>query len=278
MSHAAATPDDDLAELVIEAGSKIAPTAPKRSGIQSIPGEESKAAQGAYQEPPMPSWLRPILEGIESLSIAHNENALRLSRIEKSLGYNDQLAQLVAECRQSLDQRNIVNRTMFEALHTELKGYKDAFMVEAVLRPVIRDLITLYDDICEIHRQTRASIAAQESRGELESAGMVLFENVGTMSRNLEHNVHFLLEVLERMDVTLLPMNPGKLDKRTQRAVAVEPAETPEQDNMVARVAKRGFQCRDRVVRPEEVIIYKWKEGCLIALDTPAPPQTRQPQ
>jgi len=226
----------------------------------------------------MPSWLRPILEGIESLSNAHNENALRLSRIEKSLGYNDQLAQLVAECRQSLDQRNIVNRTMFEALHTELKGYKDAFMVEAVLRPVIRDLITLYDDICEIHRQTRASIAAQESRGELEGGGMVLFENVGTMSRNLEHNVHFLLEVLERMDVTLLPMNPGKLDKRTQRAVAVEPAEAPDQDNMVARVAKRGFQCRDRVVRPEEVIIYKWKEGCLIALDTPASPQTRQPQ
>ena len=91
----------------------------------------------------MPSWLRPILENLESLNNAHNENALRLSRIEKSLGYNDQLAQLVAECRQSLDQRNIVNRTMFEALHTELKGYKDAFMVEAVLRPVIRDLITL---------------------------------------------------------------------------------------------------------------------------------------
>ena len=98
------------------------------------------------------------------------------------------------------------------------------------------------------------------------------------MSRNLEHNVHFLLEVLERMDVTLLPMNPGKLDKRTQRAVAVEAAETPAQDNMVARVAKRGFQCRDRVVRPEEVIIYKWKEGCLIALESPAQPQTRQPQ
>jgi molecular chaperone GrpE (heat shock protein) len=219
----------------------------------------------------MPSWLKPILQGIESLNNAHNENALRLTRIEKALTASEQLPQIIAETRQALDQRNVINRVLFEALHTELKGYKDAFMLDAVLRPVIRDLITLYDDVCEIHRQTTASIAAQESRGEIRGGGIVLLENVATMSRNLEHNVHFILEVLERMDVTLLPINPGKLDKRTQRAVAVEPAESPEQDNMVVKVAKRGFQTRDRVVRAEEVVIQKWKEGCLIALEPPRP-------
>jgi molecular chaperone GrpE (heat shock protein) len=267
MSHAAATPDDDLAELVIEAGTKIAPS-PKKTGIHSglHPAPVPEEAHPVH-EPPMPSWLRPILQGIESLNNAHNENALRLTRIEKALTASEQLPQIIAETRQALDQRNIINRVMFEALHTELKGYKDAFMLDAVLRPVVRDLITLYDDVCEIHRQTTASIAAQESRGEIRGSGIVLLENVATMSRNLEHNVHFILEVLERMDVTLLPINPGRLDKRTQRAVAVEPAESPDLDNLVIKVVKRGFQSRDRVVRAEEVVIQKWKEGCLIALE-----------
>jgi len=38
---------------------------------------------------------------------------------------------------------------MFEALHTELKTYKDAFILESVLRPVIRDLISVYDDMAD---------------------------------------------------------------------------------------------------------------------------------
>ncbi len=274
MSHAAATPDDDLAGLVIEAGTKIAPSAPKRSGIHPPPAEEPRASA----EPPTPAWAQAILNNIEALSDGQNENALRLSRLEKALSSSDQVFQILGETRQALDQRNIINRVMFEALHTELKSYKDAFMLDAVLRPVVRDLITLYDDICEIHRQTIASIAAQEARGETRGGGVVLLENVATMSRNLEHNVHFILEVLERMEVTLMPENPGKLDKRTQRAVAVEMAETPDQDNMVIKVAKRGFQCRDRIVRAEEVVIFKWKEGFLVALDNPAQPQTREPQ
>src|SRR6185295_15349002 len=125
MSHAAATPDDDLAELVIEAGTKIAPAAPKKTAIHSgiHPAPTPVAEAQPLQEAPMPSWLKPILQGIESLNNAHNENALRLTRIEIALTASEQLPQIIAETRQALDQRNVINRVLFEALHTELKGY-----------------------------------------------------------------------------------------------------------------------------------------------------------
>jgi molecular chaperone GrpE (heat shock protein) len=257
--------------IVIEAATRVE-TGPQKSGVR-IPGKE-----GASETPP--AWVRPILEGLDALNRAHNENALRLTRIEKHVGVtggvNEQVAQLLAESRTTLEQRNGVSRVMFEALHGELKAYKDAFILEAVLRPVIRDLITLYDDMTEIHRQMNASIAAQEARGGVTGPGVLLLENVQVMSSNIEHNIHFILEVLERMEVTLLEENLGKLDRRTQRAIAVETAETPDQDQSVIRIVKRGFTSRHRVVRPEEVVIQKWKDGCLEVI--PAPSTTQPPR
>lgn len=283
MSQAATTPEEDLSEqlkaIVIEAASRAEPVAPPRSAVRA-PAPAPVA--GAPAEAAMPGWMKPLLEGIEALNRAHNENALRLTRIEKRLDTSEQanehVPQILAESRQALDQRNVVSRMLFEALHAELKSYKDAFMLESVLKPVIRDLITLYDDMTEIRRQTLASLNVQQGRAEVTGGELFLMESVQTMGSNIEHNVHFILEVLERLEVTLIPENPGKLDKRIQRAVAVESAENAEQDQQVVKIVKRGFQCKDRVVRPEEVVIRKWKEGCLMALPTPHSPQPSQPK
>lgn len=228
------------------------------------PAEDERRALQSLQS--LPQMLRPLILGIEALSRAQNDHSNALERIDKSLAIQEALPQVLAETKQALDQRNTVNRAMFEALHSELKGYKDGFLIENVVRPIIRDLISLYDDISEIQRQMNACIADQEARGGVTGGGVVLFESVQQMARNLEHNVHFILEVLERMEVTYIPSNMGKLDKRTQRAVAVEVAEDPDEEQNVIRVVKRGFQCGERVIRPEEVVIQKWKEGFLVAL------------
>jgi molecular chaperone GrpE (heat shock protein) len=66
--------------------------------------------------------------------------------------------------------------------------------------------------------------------------------------------------------VTPLPLGTGKLDKHAQRAVALEIAEDPDADSDIVRSVKRGFAWKGRVVRPEEVVIKKWKEGFLVAL------------
>jgi molecular chaperone GrpE (heat shock protein) len=148
---------------------------------------------------------------------------------------------------------------MFEALHGELKTYKDTFLLEAVLRPVIRDLISLYDDISEIHRQLALALSSQEERGNLAGSALILFENVAAPAKQLEHNRDAIIEVLERLDVTLLPLGSGKLDKLSQRATSVELTDNSDLDNEIVKVTKRGFTWKDRVMRPEEVVIKKWK-------------------
>jgi molecular chaperone GrpE (heat shock protein) len=82
--------------------------------------------------------------------------------------------------------------------------------------------------------------------------------------------MEFIREVLNRLEVAIMPPHTGKLDKHSQRAVVVEMAEDQEQDGTVVRALKPGFMWKDRIFRPEEVVIRKWKEGFLVALKAEA--------
>ncbi len=100
--------------------------------------------------------------------------------------------------------------------------------------------------------------------GVLELTGAVFFgreENMRNAVVNLDHNIHFILEVLERLDVTQIPSQGGKLDKLVQKAVLVESASEPDEDFDIVRSVRRGFQWRDRIVRAEEVVIKKWRDS-----------------
>lgn len=218
--------------------------------------------------------LRPLFEGIEALAKAQSEQAGALDRVEKVMAGQETLPKMLTETKQALDQRHSVSRSMFEALHSELKSYKDGFLLESVLRPVIRDMISLYDDLAEVHRQLALTLTVHEKRGDLTGGALILFENVLAPVSHLEHSCDSIIEVLERLEVTMIPTNTGKLDKRNQRAVSLEMVDSAEQDQQVVKVVKRGFQWKDRIIRPEEVVIKKWKDATIAA---PGSDADRQP-
>jgi molecular chaperone GrpE (heat shock protein) len=227
----------------------------------------------------LPQMLRPLVQGLEAATRAAGENKVLLNKIgeklEQKIAEPEQKAGEVAEAQKALpdlienlrgllEQKNTVNQKMFAALHEELKGYKDGFLLESVHKPIIRDLISLYDDLTAIHSQMQETVVdAAKTPG---ITGAALLERLKTMDMNIEHNCEFLIEVLARLEVTLLPVGEGKLDMHTQRALAVEIAEDPDDDGMIVRTLKRGFLWKGRVVRPEEVVMKKWKEGFLVAL------------
>ena len=187
--------------------------------------------------------------------------ALRsLGAVSKSIDESVQaLPKAVAELRALLEMKNGVSHSMFSALHEELKGYKDGFLLQSVYRPIIRDLVSVYDDLTEIHRQITAAIAeAGEGAGDAPGTKLIL-SRMQTMEMNLGHNVEFILEVLARLEVTQFPSGEGKLDKCRQRAVAVEPSTNPEDDTLVVRIVKRGFLWHERVLRPEEVVVKRFQ-------------------
>lgn len=223
----------------------------------------------------MPQMLRPLVQGLEAVTRATGENTTILQKLDKttdaSASAQTDLPTMIRDLQALLDQKNGLNQRMFDAMHQELKGYKDGFLLESVHKPIIRDLITLYDDLSRTHRQLQE--AAGDSAKMEPGLADKLFERLKTMDTNVEHNCEFIVEVLARLEVTMLPIGSGKLDKQTQRAVAVEMAEDPDDDGDIVRVVKRGFFWKDRVLRAEEVVIKKWKEGFLVALANPPPPQ-----
>jgi len=216
----------------------------------------------------VPQMLRPLVQGLEAVTRAAGENTTVLHKLDKaseqSVAAHADLPGLINGLHDLLDQKNGLNERMFDALHEELKGYKDGFLLESVHKPIIRDLISLYDDLAAIHRQMQDSVA-EAARLPADDA-LKLLEHLKTMDTNIEHNGEFIVEVLARLEVVMLAVGTGKLDKHTQRAVAVEIAEDPDDDGVIVRSVKRGFAWKGRVLRAEEVIIKKWKEGFLVAL------------
>lgn len=229
-------------------------------------GEEEKALK-SYQS--LPQMLRPLVVGLEAIGRATGENTQLLLKLERGTGdagkTEQEVPELVAELKSIVEQKNAVSRQMFDALHEELRSYKDGFLLDAVHRPLIRDLITLYDDLSEIRRQAHEAVALH---ARMES-GADLHGRLRDMAMHLDHHLDFVLEVLARLEVLQMPIGLGKLDKRTQRAMAVEPAATQEEDMLVIRTLKRGFLWKERVVRAEEVVIKKWKEGFLAVVPSP---------
>lgn len=180
-----------------------------------------------------------------------------LQKIEQVLASHEALPTLMNEVKAAVERKNAVNKAMFDALHVELKSYKDTFILEAVLKPVIHDLIVIYDDAFDIHKHLNAMLVSLESVERPDALKPVSSKIKNSVTRT-EHHVHFLIEVLERLDVTQMPLSTGKLDKLTQRAVAVESTEDSSEDQTIIRTVKCGFIWRDRVFRPEEVVIKKW--------------------
>ena len=84
---------------------------------------------------------------------------------------------------------------------------------------------------------------------------------------NLTGFRHALTEVLARLEVesyedrhdALRQEALQTLDAKLHRTIAVEPTDDPELNNRVARIHKHGFYWRERVFRPQEITVFRYK-------------------
>jgi len=215
--------------------------------------------------PSLLQMLRPLVLGLEALTRVTLESKEALSKLEETCAVQKDLPTLMTGVQETLDKRSAINQQLFDALHEELKGYRDGFLLEVLQKPLVRDLVCLFDDLSTIRRQIAAFAAEAKTSGEAAPCASTS-EFLKHLEENLDHSVDFVVEVMSRMEVTQLEPALGKLDKKNQRAISVELADSPEEDGDIIRSVKPGFIWRERVVRPEEVVVKKWKEGYLVAI------------
>lgn len=192
---------------------------------------------------------------------AHHATPLPLEALAKEF---KRLESIETEIRR-LGSVETANQKLFDALHAELKTYKDNFLFDSLQRPYIRDLVSLFDDLSEVHAQMLKRLEESASKKGGEDSEDTEF--LRTLAGNVENQIAHMIEVFLRMDVVLIRTCVGApLDKKNHRTMAIEPADGPDNDATIARSIKPGFFWRERTVRPEDVVVRRWT-----APGTPAP-------
>ncbi len=202
--------------------------------------------------------VRPLALELEVIKRAGSDNNRLITALHKTLSEqkaNPHALDSLAEQMKRLATVESGNVKLFDALHAELKTYKDNFLFDALQKPFIRDLVTLFDDFTAVHAQTgeRLQAVAETDPGSDEAAFLKRIYG------NLENNLHHILEVFLRMDVTIVQTPVGApIDKKVHRAVSVAPAATPADDSLIERSVRPGFFWHERSVRPEDVVVRRW--------------------
>lgn len=138
------------------------------------------------------------------------------------------------------------NEKLFDALHGELRSYKEETIREAMQKPFLIDLVQLRDEIERVSGQ----LGQVAGGGEIERP-----------RHNLENALHFIDEILARHSVEVMG-GAEWFDARTRRAVGVRPVETEGESGRVLEVRRRGYLWRGKVLRPEDVIVGRRLAGC----------------
>lgn len=146
----------------------------------------------------------------------------------------DELTELFRERIRS----DAVQQKAFDQLYEELRQYKDDFIFQTE-KPFLLDLLLFYDSL----NWFQQSLQKQEMSADV-------------VADSFQYLLDEFLELLYRRDVVPCESSSA-FDRRMHKAVRVVPVSDPKQDWRVQAILKRGFVRGDRLLRAEEVAVYR---------------------
>ena len=129
----------------------------------------------------------------------------------------------------------------FERLYAELDELKRDSAFNQ-LRPLYADLILLFDRI--------DNLSEGQHHDDIPAADYLI---------TLKTFRDELRELLYRRGVEIIRTDQTKFDCTWQRAVGTEDTIHDQEDSYVSRVVRKGFTAEGRLIRPEEVIVKRFK-------------------
>jgi len=153
------------------------------------------------------------------------------------------LAQEMGEFRKMLNDRlsnDKVREKAFDQLYDELRQYKEDFLFQAE-KPLLLDLLLFYDSL----NWFQESLIKQEMSPDV-------------IADSFQYLIDEFLEVLYRRDV--VPVEESAVfDRTVHKAVKVADTDDEKSDQRIAQVLKRGFVRANKQLRPEEVVITRYR-------------------
>jgi molecular chaperone GrpE (heat shock protein) len=149
----------------------------------------------------------------------------------------------LAETRKMVHERlsnDKVREKAFDQLYDELKQYKEDFLFQAE-KPLLLDLLLFYDSL----NWFQESLVKQEMSPDV-------------IADSFQYLIDEFLEVLYRRDV--VPMEQLEMfDRTVHKAVKVVDSDDARTDQRISQVLKRGFNRAEKQLRPEEVVISRFR-------------------
>ena len=191
-----------------------------------------------------PNWVDEDLAVDESV-LSESEFDLPESEVEVGSQIADKLDELagyVSDLNQQFSDRlsrDAAKEKAFDHLYGELETVKQDSSFER-FKPLYLDLILLFDrlDRCRVDN---AAVSGEE-----------LYNFLLTLKEEL-------LEVLYRQGIELVSSDGNSFDATKQRAIATETTTVKAENNQLAEIVRRGFRYQNRLLRPEEVIVKKFR-------------------
>ena len=132
---------------------------------------------------------------------------------------------------------------LLDNVHEERTKYRDNFFTDKFQKPLIKDLIQLHDNVT-----TRITTSETEET----------INELNFVRQNL-------LNILERMNVETYEnyfepdIYPRKRNLKLHKIIEIIDTEKQEKNNFVSEITKEGFMWNEKVIRPQNVKIYKLK-------------------
>lgn len=133
-----------------------------------------------------------------------------------------------------------VREKAFDQLYEELRQYKEDFLFQAE-KPLLLDLLLFYDSM----NWFQESLIKQEMSPDV-------------IADSFQYLMDEFLEVLYRRDVVPVDEH-NRFDATVHRAIKVQETDDESADYKVAQVLKRGFARAKKPLRPEEVVILRYR-------------------
>jgi molecular chaperone GrpE len=130
---------------------------------------------------------------------------------------------------------------LIDSLHRELQAHREGLTFR-ILRPLLLDLISLYDEFDTFSSYTRLQETPEAVK---------LFGHMHVFQENIE-------DILYRHGVEVFIVEQETFLPSQQRNIRTIPTTEQAQDKHIARRVRQGFRYEEKVLRPEMVEIYKY--------------------
>lgn len=189
--------------------------------------------------------IAAVPESVSTEEVGESEQTKGLNELLSMLIENNSFLTEIKDLIENRLEYDAVKEKAFDKLYEDMRQQRELpNILDRNIKPLLTDLLLLYDNMKHFDK----FLTRQES------------SNSETILQEFKYLLDDLLETLYRQEV--IPIEDdgsGKFNSKLHKATKTEAAKTQDEDFKIVDVVRQGFLWRDKVLRPQEVVIRRFE-------------------